>query len=205
MTRACSAPVAGNVYNKYETRNPVSRKLMAGFTRSMFDLLSTVKNPAAILEVGCGEGFISRMLIERFPGARFLGTDLSAEVVETARRLNPGTDFEPCSIYELESLSRRFDLVVGSEVLEHLEEPRTALRSMSRVCRNRLFVSVPREPLWRVLNLARLKYFTALGNTPGHVQHWSTGEFLEFLRGEVVVEAHRTPLPWTQALCRPVS
>ena len=178
---------------------------MAGFTRSMFDLLSAAGDATTILEVGCGEGFISRMVVERFPDARFLGTDLSAEVIETARRLNPGVAFEPCSVYELESLGRRFDLVVGSEVLEHLDEPLTALRSMSRICRNRLFVSVPREPLWRVLNLARLKYVAALGNTPGHVQHWSTGRFLDFLRGEVVVEAHRTPLPWTQALCRPAS
>ena len=36
-----------------------------------------------------------------------------------------------------------------------------------------LLVSVPREPLWRGLNMARGAYMRDLGNTPGHVNHWS--------------------------------
>jgi hypothetical protein len=63
-------------------------------------------------------------------------------------------------------------------------------------------VSVPREPLWRALNLARLKYVSELGNTSGHLGHWSKRGFVEFLSQRVEVVEVRSPLPWTMALCR---
>jgi len=63
-------------------------------------------------------------------------------------------------------------------------------------------VSVPREPLWRVLNLCRLRYLGAAGNTPGHLNHWSRPAFLAFLRSRFEVIAVRNPVPWTMALCR---
>ena len=62
---------------------------------------------------------------------------------------------------------------------------------------------MPREPIWRLLNLARGKYVAELGNTPGHVQHWSSAAFLRLVRRYFEVLAVRTPLPWTMALCRP--
>ena len=60
----------------------------------------------------------------------------------------------------------------------------------------------PREPLWRVLNLIRGRYPRDLGNTPGHLQHWSTPAFLALLQEHVEVIELCTPLPWTMALCR---
>jgi hypothetical protein len=61
---------------------------------------------------------------------------------------------------------------------------------------------VPREPLWRALNLARGAYVRDLGDTPGHVNHWSRRAFTALLaRHGEVVEA-RAPLPWTMLLVR---
>jgi hypothetical protein len=63
-------------------------------------------------------------------------------------------------------------------------------------------VSVPREPLWRALNVARGAYLAQLGNTPGHVNHWSKRAFVSLLgRYGEVVEA-RSPFPWTMLLVR---
>jgi 2-polyprenyl-3-methyl-5-hydroxy-6-metoxy-1,4-benzoquinol methylase len=196
---------AGNVYNKYETRNPIARWLMAGFDRSMFELLEELGPVSTILEVGCGEGFVARKLADRFSDAEILATDVSREVIEEARSHHPDLRFEVCSAYDLGSLGRQFDLVVAAEVLEHLEDPGRALRSIGGAAREWIFLSVPREPLWRVLNLARGKYVRDLGNTPGHVQHWSAGGFIEFLGGTLEVKKQGSPLPWTQALCRPRS
>ena len=93
-------------------------------------------------------------------------------------------------------------LVLCCEVLEHVADPVRALAVLARLARPHLIVSVPREPLWRALNLARGRYWPALGNTPGHLQHWSTPGFLALLQEHLeVVELH-TPLPWTMALCR---
>jgi hypothetical protein len=56
---------------------------------------------------------------------------------------------------------------------------------------------VPREPIWRLLNMMRGKYIGSLGNTPGHLQHWSTSEFRKFVAPVFNVVEVRTPLPWT--------
>jgi len=195
--------IAGNVYDKYGTRNPIARGLMAGFERSMLQLLERAGPLQSVLEVGCGEGHVTARLARLYPGARVLGTDLSPEIVEEARRLHPGLEFEPRSVYHAGEGGERFDLVVACEVLEHLDQPHRAVEAIAATARRWVFVSAPREPLWRVLNVARGRYLGSLGNTPGHVQHWSRHGFLRMLqRGLEVVEV-RTPLPWTQALCRP--
>jgi hypothetical protein len=73
---------------------------------------------------------------------------------------------------------------------------------MARVAGRHLLVSVPREPLWRGLNMARGAYLKDLGNTPGHLNHWSKRAFVRLLgqHGEVI-EA-RSPFPWTMVLLR---
>jgi len=48
-----------------------------------------------------------------------------------------------------------------------------------------------------VLNIARGSYISDLGNTPGHLQHWSTRAFTRFIGSELEVTRVRTPLPWT--------
>ncbi|HEV3407300.1 MAG TPA: hypothetical protein VG079_01320, partial [Gaiellaceae bacterium] len=68
---------------------------------------------------------------------------------------------------------------------------------LARVSSRALVVSVPREPLWRVLNVASGRYVRARGNTPGHVNHWSRREFVRFAARAGRVERVRTPLPWT--------
>jgi len=202
VTAARPAPVvvAGNVYDKYETRNPVARRLMAGFERSMLELLAATRPVGTVLEVGCGEGTVTAQLARFFPGARVVGRDVSPEIVAEARRRHPDLAFEVQSVYDAGERGERFDLVVACEVFEHLEDPASALRAIARTSRRHLFASVPREPLWRLLNLARGRYVTRLGNTPGHLQHWSTGAFLSLLATELDVRAVRTPLPWTQVL-----
>ena len=94
------------------------------------------------------------------------------------------------------------ELVVCCEVLEHVDDPVAGLETLAGLARPWLLVSVPREPLWRALNLARLKYVGELGNTPGHLNHWSRRGFLDFLAERVELVEVRSPLPWTMALCR---
>ena len=94
------------------------------------------------------------------------------------------------------------DLAAAIEVLEHVPDPEQMLAEMSRCARRHLLVSVPREPLWRALNLARGAYVKDMGNTPGHLSHWSKRSFVRLAsRHGEVVEA-RSPLPWTMLLVR---
>lgn len=197
--------VVGNAYDKYGARNPLVRRIMRGFERALSELVAKAA-PSCVHEVGCGEGYW--VLRWNRAGLPARGSDFSAEAIRLAR-LNaaeqqvPADRFEVRSVYELEPSRDAADLVVCCEVLEHLERPQEALRVLQGVVRRHLIVSVPQEPIWRLLNLARGKYVASLGNTPGHVQHWSRRAFLELVGGYFETLEVRTPLPWTMALCRP--
>ena len=97
-----------------------------------------------------------------------------------------------------------FDFASAIEVLEHVPEPDHTLAEMARVAKRHLLVSVPREPLWRGLNMARGSYLRDLGNTPGHVNHWSKRGFVSFLSnvGEPSSSARRSPGPWSSSAWR---
>jgi 2-polyprenyl-3-methyl-5-hydroxy-6-metoxy-1,4-benzoquinol methylase len=196
--------VVGNVYDKYGSRNPIVKWLMRGFEGALSELVAQAA-PASIHEVGCGEGYW--VLRWNRSGLDARGSDFSGKAIELAR-LNAAQQgvaaerFAVRSVYELEPGRDGADLVVCCEVLEHLERPEEALRRLQGVVSRHLIVSVPREPIWRVLNLARAKYIGSLGNTPGHLQHWSTRAFTQLVARYFEVVAVRTPLPWTMALCR---
>jgi SAM-dependent methyltransferase len=193
----------GNVYDKYGTSNPLARRLMSGFTRA-FDELVELTGATEAHEVGCGEGELAIRLARR--GIRMRGTDAFPQVLEEARRRAGAAGveivFEATSVEELDPGRHGSELIVCCEVLEHLADPEHALEVLSKLARPWLIASVPREPLWRALNLARLSYVRDLGNTPGHLNHWSRGDFVRFLTLHFEVIERRTPTPWTMALCR---
>jgi 2-polyprenyl-3-methyl-5-hydroxy-6-metoxy-1,4-benzoquinol methylase len=195
--------VGGNVYDKYATRNPVERRLVGGFLEQLGELVERTGARDAH-EVGCGEGELSIMLARR--GLAVRGSDISPEVVEEARtradHAGVEVSYRAASIDELEPSADAAELIVCCEVLEHLPDPERGLATLAGLARPWLIVSVPREPIWRALNLARFKYVGALGNTPGHLGHWSRRSFLDFIGERVEIVEARNPLPWTMALCR---
>ena len=103
---------------------------------------------------------------------------------------------------DLPFAANEFELAGAIEVLEHVPDPEHTVAEMARCASRHLLVSVPREPLWRMLNMARGAYLGEFGNTPGHLNHWSKRSFTKLLaqHGEVV-EA-RSPFPWTMLLVR---
>jgi SAM-dependent methyltransferase len=194
------APV-GNLYDKYGTRNPVARALMRGFLEAVTGLYQAV-GPGTVLEVGAGEGRLAEQLLRAGPRpSRFVVTDVSTERIGPG--LDPMLEVRPASIYDLPFDDRAFDLVVCCEVLEHLDEPERGLAEAARVARRAVLLSTPWEPAWRLLNLARGAYWGSLGNTPGHVQHFSRRGLVRLARTRLDVQAVRRPLPWTVVLGAP--
>jgi ubiquinone/menaquinone biosynthesis C-methylase UbiE len=189
----------GNTYDKYGTRNPIARALVGNFLASARQLAESVEAPA-ILEVGCGEGHLSTRLAEWKPAARIFGVDLSESLFDPRARALPRLHFSSQTAYALAFPADSFDLVVGAEVLEHLDQPERALEEMRRVARRYALLSVPREPLWRVLNVARLAYLRDWGNTPGHLQHWSSPAFVALVSRYFRPLRILHPLPWTMLL-----
>lgn len=197
--------VAGNVYDKYATRNPIARYLMDGFLASFHDLARR-SGAAEAHEVGCGEGGLCVEMARL--GLKVRGSDFSSKILEIARQTvqeaaaAASVELEVASVYELEPERHAAPLVVCCEVLEHLEEPARALDVLARLAQPHVLVSVPREPLWRVLNMARLRYLRDLGNTPGHLNWWSKRRFIDFVSRRFEILEVRSPLPWTMILGR---
>lgn len=194
--------VIGNVEDKENLRNPVARRLVRGFDRALDELIAAGA-PSSIHEVGCGEGRLTRRLAERFPEVPIRATDFARDLIRTAREETAkggpeNVRYEVRSIYDLDPGEDAADLVVCCEVLEHVEEPGRAVEALRRLGARSYVLSVPREPLWRVLNLCRGKYLSDLGNTPGHLNHWSQRGFRRFLAGHGFRPRKvRAPLPWT--------
>ena len=195
MSSEVVAVPTGNTYDKYASKNPVERKLMDGFFSALDAALPT-RAPSLILEVGVGEGEVTERLARRWPDAAIVGVDLPDP--ELAQHW-AGRGFSPlfADIGRLPFGADQFDLVLAIEVLEHVPFPELALAELERVARRDLVVSVPREPIWRVANLARGKYARDLGNTPGHVNHWGKRHFAELIGRRFNLASVQTPFPWT--------
>lgn len=192
--------ITGNTYDKYATKNPVERRIMQGFFTALEACLPT-ERPGAVLEVGVGEAEVTKIVADRHPGITVAGIDLpDPELARTWSGKPVAGSF--ADIVSLPFGDDQFDLVLAIEVLEHVDDPSAALAEIARVASRDIVLSVPREPIWRAANLARGKYFSALGNTPGHIQHWSSRAFRDLVAEHFEVVEVRRPFPWTMVRAR---
>jgi 2-polyprenyl-3-methyl-5-hydroxy-6-metoxy-1,4-benzoquinol methylase len=196
--------IAGNLSNKYSSRNPITRRLMSRFESTLLSLVCAT-NTQTVHEVGCGEGYLSVLLAKN--GYIIQASDFSAEILEIARTNAKNSDveidFRVMDIYKLPPDYGTAELVVCCEVLEHLHRPDIAMNNLCRLAQSHVILSVPLEPIWRVLNMVRGKYWTSLGNTPGHLQHWSKKNFLRFLEPFIEVKMVSEPFPWIMVMGLP--
>ena len=202
ITRDAEGTVTGNTYDKYGSTNPVVRRMMENFERTLDELWAKA-SPASILDVGCGEGVLTHKWAQRLGDRRVVGIDLEDPVIqaEWAKRTAPNLEYRIMKAQNLPFADGEFAMASAIEVLEHVPDPQHTVAEMARVARGgHLLVSVPREPLWRAMNLARGAYVKDLGNTPGHLNHWSRKGFVELLSRHGQVVATRSPFPWTMLL-----
>ncbi len=196
--------VTGNTYDKYGSTNPVVRRLMDGFNSTLEELFD-LADPQSLLDVGCGEGVLTHeWALKLGPEKRIVGLDLDDPLLHAQweTRQAPNLEYTVMKAENLPFADNEFDVATAIEVLEHVPDPEHTVAEMARCAERFLLVSVPREPLWRAVNMARGAYWKTMGNTPGHLNHWSKGAFVELLgRHGQVVEA-RSPFPWTMLLVR---
>ena len=183
----------------------VGGKLLDGYFKNVKKLfeLSGVRQGRAI-ELGCGEGFSTERLRKILPdGIQLDASEFVGALVPLAQAKNPGVMVTQESIYELRHESVTYDLVFLLEVLEHLDYPDQALEQIAKILKpgGKLILGVPREPIWRALNMARGKYLKDFGNTVGHLNHWSSKGLVTFMKTHFgLIIDKKQPLPWTIVL-----
>jgi 2-polyprenyl-3-methyl-5-hydroxy-6-metoxy-1,4-benzoquinol methylase len=198
MPELMQGPV-GNYYDKFNTSNPIARRLMTGFMQAFYELYASIE-VESILEIGCGEGYMLNAM-NQHDNLRLHGFDLDIPLLQDAQINSPISLLSMMDGHHIAYQSYAFDLVVATEVLEHVFYPDKVLAEAQRVSRRYAIFSVPREPVWRMLNMLRGKYWSDFGNTPGHIQHWSTSSFVALVEQYFhVIKVHQ-PLPWTMLLC----
>lgn len=196
---------------KHESKNPIQRALIGRFKQRAAELVRQAA-PRTILDLGCGEGFMIEALLDAGIDAEFTGIDLSETAIAdakarvgsradlAARRCAP--EFEVVDARKLIDDGRSFDMVMMLEVLEHIPNPAQMLPILKGLARSHVLLSVPWEPFFCGLNLARGKNITRLGNDPEHVNHWTRQGFFRFIRPHFDIVATPGVFPWSMALAR---
>lgn len=184
---------------KYQDSNFISKFLVNNYFEAVKRLASLTKDVHSAHEIGIGEGRSTMLLKNHIKGLS--GSEFVEKFIPIAQNFNPELQIFQESVYELKYKNNSVDLVLLLEVLEHLDYPELALEEIKRISKKYLILGVPNEPLWRFLNISRLKYLRDFGNTPGHINHWSKKSILELIQkkfGKVI--AVESPTPWTIVL-----
>lgn len=187
--------------DKYANSNLIAKYLLNNFLGVVYTTVYDLK-PKSILEVGCGEGHLLKLLYN--PDFDITGIDVDDSSISVAKNIfkevNNVKIFNR-SIYSLNQDDSGADVVLCCEVLEHLTDPDIALSRLKSITRKYCILSVPNEPIWHILNMLRGKYLTSLGNTPGHYNHWNKNQFIKLASKYFHISIVKTSLPWTILLC----
>lgn len=136
--------------------------------------------PRRVIDVGCGTGHLLAALLRQRPQIDVVvGVDVAEAAVQRLLDVVPSARGHVASVYDLDLGDERFDLVVCTEVLEHLERPGDALEALRRLCSpgGRIVVTVPdgERDDWE-----------------GHVNFWTAAELEVFLAGAGSATVSRT-------------
>lgn len=181
---------------KHTSKNPIQKFLINNFYQALVSLAEDLQ-PKTILDAGCGEGFTMNTLTKNRIGDKIEGVEYSKDAILLGKKLFPNLIFKKGSAYDLPYKDNSFDLVVCTEVLEHLTEPSRVLKEILRVSKRYILISVPNEPFFMLGNFIRGKNLSRLGNDPGHINHWTIISFLSFLKKNgLKITRIRLPFPW---------
>jgi SAM-dependent methyltransferase len=178
---ASPAPIAEFYDQVWESWGELDRHSPAAFHRRRL-VLALVRDHARsasqVLEVGCGQGALLRKLELELPAAVVHGTDVSPKSLERSRQLGSRAELFQLDLTSLDFDATHaerfghFDLVICSEVLEHLADDRRALERIAQLLApgGHLIVTVPSGQ--------RTRFDAAIG----HVRHYTRRSLAHRLR-----------------------
>lgn len=131
---------AARLIDEYWTGDPQEAAWRDTLCRSFADLLGA---GGSVLEAGCGSGLVYEALLRHgiVREDSYTGGDVSAGMLEIARRRFPRARFLPMDLLALPCADRSYDAVVCIDVLQHLPTYDAALRELARVARKTLVIA----------------------------------------------------------------
>ena len=160
---------------KYTNTGKIRRWLIERFEKT-FCRIVKAERPSEILDVGCGEGFLTKQLSKAMPEANIRACDLRASAIEYAEKHNGRSNIyyrEGDLFGDIAGEDATCDVVVCTEVLEHLQSYEKALAILTKLAGKRVVISVPNEPWFRLGHLCRGQNILRLGCIPEHCNCWT--------------------------------
>lgn len=190
----------GNYYDKHNSKNPIVKWLLSNFHNIILNMIKE-SNTNNLLDIGCGEGYTTNTIKNKFPNIKITAREYDYETVLKSNIIHNNLNIKKGDIYNLKFKDNFFDMVLSSEVLEHLEQPNLAIKECKRVSKKYCLYSVPNEPWWRIVNMMRLAYLPRFGNTPGHINHWTKTGLKKMLKKHFKHVVVKRAILWNVALC----
>jgi len=190
-----------NLY-KYTSRNLLVRFAIKNFLFKIDRILND-KQFRHVIDVGCGEGFVSQHLQKVFQDQiRIHGIDRNQQALRIAGSMQACHGLIQGDIMQLPVKNNTVDLVLCTEVLEHITRVETALQEIKRITRDYCLLSVPSEYLFRFCRLLGLKNINGFGRHPQHIQVFTKKSFRRIVSRHFHVERIEFSFPWLIMLCR---
>lgn len=123
----------------------------------------------SVLDIGCGQGSLLLELKKENKGKEFYGLDISEKAISLAKKKAPFAKFFILDIQK-NHLKKKFDLIITSEILEHLEDDQKALKNIRKMSKNYLLV-------YTLKGRMRPKEIEV-----GHVRNYSEKELLDKIK-----------------------
>lgn len=132
-----------------------------------------------IIDIGCGTGHLLKNLYDRLHhnyNLQLFGVDFASSALNIARKTLPQAQFIVTDIYNPGLNLQQFDIVLCTEVLEHLEFPESALQHLVAICKlnGQVIITVPNGPedTWE-----------------GHINHWDIKQFQDFVSKQANIQS----------------
>lgn len=157
-----------------------------------------------VLDIGCGDGRLIHHVVKNNPEVTAVAIDDDdSGIREQWDRLSGARlKFQAAHVCQLPFDDNAFAIVTAFSVLEHIDDPDSALREIRRVSNGWLIASVPLERWWRVANIVRRRHLRRLGRPPDPINRFTRRSFRQLLERHGHIEyLGRTPM-WCFARVR---
>jgi SAM-dependent methyltransferase len=116
------------------------------YDKVLYTVVEHYPNLQSVLEIGCGKGFYASLLQKLLPNCSYFGLDLDKITVKEAFK-SVNTNYAVCDVAWLPVRHCSADLVLCSEILEHLNTPYEVISSLPKISRMGIIITFPVEHL----------------------------------------------------------
>lgn len=157
----------GHMEELYNSKNPLVRFVHNDRLNSIIEQIPK-KSGLKVLDAGCGEGHLISKMYNKNSDNLYYGIDITEVALQKAKERCPYAKFEKRELSNIDSYRDFFDVVVCTEVLEHVYEYNIVIEELKKVLKDNgyLIITFPNETLWTI---SRFILMRKKSKVPDHV------------------------------------